>query len=149
MLFRPPLTLEDLKYNRRVWSRVLRGDTYQQAKAYLATADGYCCLGVLCELAGIPRSGNLSISGAIKPRYAYFVEGSGPNNASSYDGTPPPEAMACVGLKTDTGSYRLPNESEEKPELHSLSCDNDHGQNFAQIADTIDAEPAGLFSDTV
>jgi hypothetical protein len=32
------------------WVSALRSDRYQQDTGYLRTDDGYCCLGVLCDL---------------------------------------------------------------------------------------------------
>ncbi len=32
------------------WVEALRSGTYSQAQQQLKTADGYCCLGVLCEI---------------------------------------------------------------------------------------------------
>jgi len=45
---------EDIK---RLWVDALRSGKYKQARSALATKDGYCCLGVLCQLAvdsGVP-----------------------------------------------------------------------------------------------
>lgn len=33
------------------WVDALRSGKYKQAKGYLQTNEGYCCLGVLCEIA--------------------------------------------------------------------------------------------------
>jgi hypothetical protein len=34
------------------WIEALRSGKYQQAKSFLKTDDGYCCLGVLCDIQG-------------------------------------------------------------------------------------------------
>jgi hypothetical protein len=36
------------------WVEALRSGRYQQATGKLMTEEGYCCLGVLCEVAGLP-----------------------------------------------------------------------------------------------
>lgn len=36
---------------KSLWTAALRSGEYQQAKGYLRTDDGYCCLGVLCDIA--------------------------------------------------------------------------------------------------
>lgn len=36
---------------KKRWVDALRSGEYEQAKNYLSTPDGYCCLGVLCEIA--------------------------------------------------------------------------------------------------
>lgn len=36
---------------KREWTDALRSGEYQKARGYLRTNEGYCCLGVLCEVA--------------------------------------------------------------------------------------------------
>lgn len=36
---------------KKRWVEALRSGEYQQAKDYLVSLEGYCCLGVLCEIA--------------------------------------------------------------------------------------------------
>lgn len=47
------LSLEEMKANRRKWVEALRSGKYQQAKSYLVRDGGYCCLGVLANIAGV------------------------------------------------------------------------------------------------
>lgn len=50
------------------WVAALRSGEYRQAKNALKTADGYCCLGVLCDIQGadfdaiFEKFGSLSLS---------------------------------------------------------------------------------------
>jgi hypothetical protein len=37
---------------KRIWVAALRSGKYQQAQAHLRTEDGFCCLGVLCDIYG-------------------------------------------------------------------------------------------------
>jgi hypothetical protein len=37
----------------RKWVTALRSEKYPQSDSYLRTADGYCCLGVLCDISGL------------------------------------------------------------------------------------------------
>lgn len=36
---------------KAMWTEALRSGEYEQARGYLRTDNGYCCLGVLCEVA--------------------------------------------------------------------------------------------------
>lgn len=40
------------------WVEALRSGKYKQGKGCLRYGDNYCCLGVLCEVAGIPAVPN-------------------------------------------------------------------------------------------
>lgn len=39
------------------WVKALRSGEYQQITRHLKTGDGHCCLGVLCEVAGLTIDG--------------------------------------------------------------------------------------------
>ncbi len=39
---------------KQKWLDALRSGKYKQGTQYLNSSSGYCCLGVLCEVAGIP-----------------------------------------------------------------------------------------------
>lgn len=42
---------------KQKWIDALRSGKYKQGKSYLKTKDGkYCCLGVLCEIVGVPHT---------------------------------------------------------------------------------------------
>lgn len=36
---------------KKLWVKALKSGKYKQGQGYLATDDGHCCLGVLCDLA--------------------------------------------------------------------------------------------------
>lgn len=40
---------------KKLWVDALRSGKYQQAEGALRISDGYCCLGVLCEVLKIPK----------------------------------------------------------------------------------------------
>lgn len=42
------------KLNVETWVAALKSGTYPQAKKALKNEDGYCCLGVLCEINKVP-----------------------------------------------------------------------------------------------
>lgn len=40
---------------KRKWVKALRSGKYKQAQEYLFTGKGYCCLGVLGDVIGVPK----------------------------------------------------------------------------------------------
>jgi hypothetical protein len=62
------------------WIDALRSGKYQQAKSFLKTDNGYCCLGVLCDIQGADFSaieeefGSLSLSYNPKEYLGHFPE---------------------------------------------------------------------------
>lgn len=49
-------TNEDKDKFLREWVTALESDKYQQGKILLCSEGKYCCLGVACELAGLPHT---------------------------------------------------------------------------------------------
>ncbi len=41
--------------NAKKWVEALESGRFQQAKGKLRTADGFCCLGVACEISGLGK----------------------------------------------------------------------------------------------
>jgi len=112
---------------RDEWIAALRGGNYEQGNKYLCRYQHYCCLGVLCEIQGRPKSGNALkyFDGSdqfLKPQNPLY-------NALGSGGTFPQGVV--VG-------YFMPR--------YTLAECNDNGLNFGQIADIIEAvwaEPEG------
>ena len=126
---------------KQQWIDALRSGEFEQAQSVLNTNGAYCCLGVLCELAiraGVP------VVKAINPDQDCDVP------VWHYDGEaayPPPSVTAWAGLEVSN-----PVVSERRtqpcacgyegctniiePEM-TLSCLNDNGSTFDEIADVI------------
>lgn len=55
------------KYWKRKWIAALESGKYRQTTEYLCQSENkkrtYCCLGVLCEVAGVPREKDYSYDG--------------------------------------------------------------------------------------
>ena len=99
-----------------LWIKDLRSNP-PQAKGVLFDGVGYCCLGRLCELAGM------------KPVVRQYEE---EKAEYLYDGEQfllPVEIRDWAGMKSIQGNYKNTN----------LARDNDNGETFAQIADIIEA----------
>ena len=102
------------------WVAALRSDEYEQSKGRLRRVDGFCCLGVACELA---------------VREGIIAEYSGVHGGLTFY----PEVMIALNLTTDAGGYGAYDSA--------LATDNDRGLTFAEIADIIESEPEGLFTE--
>lgn len=134
---------------RVLWTTALRSGQYPQTTGLLCrTGDqrsfqctcpscvkrtaGYCCLGVLCELAvaaGIVERSNVDDETA--PHAAYGIGGDWSARAL------PSAVMRWAGLSSDDPAVVLPDGSSE-----TLSCCNDvNRMTFLAIADVIDAQP--------
>lgn len=112
---------------KKLWMAALRGGKYPQTKGSLHDDKGYCCLGVLCEVAieqGIDiQRGETSVIEGIKPAQTYDNEA----------GILPLKVMEWAGIADGYGIYRDSN--NERETLVNL---NDSGESFTSIADTIE-----------
>lgn len=115
-------TPEQQKEHRRLWVEALRSGKYQQAKNRLRVANGFCCLGVACDISGL---GEWSGSGF------YLYED---------DKLLPIEVRNWLGLSGCMGGYG------QGDKRAYLSDQNDEGMSFSEIADIIESEPEGLLA---
>lgn len=120
--------------NREVlnlWIDALESGKYQQTTQVLRRNDengeavGYCCLGVLCELAVEAGVIQPSILNPNATNISMYGEGENTGNL-------PKEVRKWVGLATPNGRF---NETGEEYSSTTLIGLNDtHGYNFQQIA---------------
>jgi hypothetical protein len=120
-------TIEQQRENRKKWVEALRSGKYKQGFYDLRDVyDNFCCLGILCEIAGeekyLDEDNNFWIYGPKEEN----------NTAGATD-----FAKDFVGLIDGLGHF----------ESGVLSSMNDNGVPFDQIADVIESEPEGLFHD--
>jgi hypothetical protein len=97
------------------WIEALRSGKYQQARKYLRQGNGFCCLGVACDLIDSSEWGDETSTGA----YYY-----GP---SDYD------ALTVWSGDIEARYGLTPKQSEVLWRM------NDEGNSFAEIADYIEA----------
>jgi hypothetical protein len=115
------------KEARKLWTAALRSGRYEQGHLYLSIDGKFCCLGVACELYLEQHRDQMDVY-SVSVRY--------------YDGEYrrlPSSVQSWLGLTGFEGQHNQ----------GSLSKMNDTGSTFAQIADFIDSEPAGLLSGDV
>lgn len=65
---------------KKKWVNALRSGKYKKGTGYLHKVDKsnhhkYCCLGVLCEVAGIPKGNKSQMSGSSVIGYKYTTDG--------------------------------------------------------------------------
>ena len=116
---------------RTQWIAALRSGKYTQVTDYLHTDKGFCCLGVLCELA--VKAGVIEPANRNRVNFTYVDE----------EKSLPPAVRNWVGLNSDSGTY------EEHRYRKCLANDNDQGKSFTDIADVIASNPRGLFTDVL
>ena len=120
-------TLEQMKEHRRLWVEALRSGKYKQGQGVLRSADDhYCCLGVLCDLAGVEW--NTGYTGNYHAGVGQFA-------------TAPFEVTDFVGLANEAGSFGAGGDG--------LATRNDSGATFEEIADLIERNPPGLFTESM
>lgn len=114
----------------RRWVDALRSGKYKQARGRLKTDDGYCCLGVLCDVSG---SGTWARPKYDKRRSAahYYVTGDTTRFCAL-----PPSVADVVKLSANTDG------SDEEFEYVRM---NDAGATFAEIADAIEKNHPDVF----
>lgn len=116
--------------NRKKWVEALRSGEYTQTIGMLKDHHGYCCLGVLCHIAGTTFYPDCNGE--------YYVRN---GKDEILFGVTTENAMEWVGLRTSDGAY---GENDEQ----CLANHNDEERlNFDQIATIIESNPPGLFID--
>ena len=135
----PEYTPEEQKEHRRLWVEALRSGEYAQYLGYLHTNDGFCCLGVACDISGLGEWYKLWDQSYI---IRYKIS---PDN-QSYTKLPI-EVRNWLGLNSVDGIFSFEGlHADFKPwiqHIHSdfptsLSSLNDRGVTFDQIATLIE-----------
>lgn len=108
------------------WIAALRSGKYAQATGALRTSDGFCCLGVLCDLNGVKWT---------------LDEGDGSFIALGATEILPLSIQEWAGLNSNSGIIPF---REVAGRDHELSALNDNGKTFSEIADIIEAHWAEL-----
>ncbi len=110
----------------REWIAALRSGEYAQATGYLRTPDGFCCLGVACDLIDPSRWGAREIVKVpmSKKQAEFFCYG-----------------IELSGLPADIQSaYCMRSGNGWLAQAEALTAMNDSGKTFAEIADVIERE---------
>lgn len=117
----------DKKSIRKMWADALRSGKYSWGKNVLHPSNGFCCFGVLCELAQ---------EHGIIAGYA------------ALNGLPSQEVADWVGLQTRSGHFDVGPSHRGPIELSAINdCATENP--FGKIADMIEQEVPGLFTEEV
>ncbi len=108
---------------RKSWVAALRSGKYQQAKTRLRKAEGYCCLGVACDIHDptLWRT-NLTLSSDKETHYHYEF------NEGVYGAILPEKLAKALNIS--------------RHQENILTDMNDKGNSFEEIADYIEGLPA-------
>lgn len=121
---------------KKRWVDALRSGDYSQTKNLLADSDGYCCLGVLCEI-------------AVQDGVVYRSDGTYFSTEDSHDYSSeelPRAVQEWAGLDrmkfpenplTDV-KHIHPHRPSDRETAHFSELNDDMGYDFAKIADVID-----------
>lgn len=110
--------------NAKKWVAALRSGEFKQGKCVLRDAENnHCCLGVACELYRREHGGEWA---SVRDGFSFM----------SHSAITPFAVKEWLGLQDACGVYAY----------GALTCDNDDGKTFAEIADIIESEPEGLFT---
>jgi len=113
---------------QKKWVAALRSGKYKQVKRHLKSNNGFCCLGVLCDLYG--KEKEILWEGEEKEMFLHKST------------TLPEEVYVWAGLRGNEGDIKNP----EKGEGQLLTVMNDDkGMSFKQIADFIDRNRERVF----
>lgn len=108
---------------KKKWVEALRSGEFEQTKGNLCDSTGYCCLGVLSELA--VREGKADKWKADDGDDVFFF---GKKRGDADDTFLPRSVMRWAGLDSDSPAV----------EGDSLAVLNDNGKTFEEIADLIE-----------
>lgn len=127
--------------NARKWADVL--PTYPQTRHLLRTDEGFCCMGVACDVFHKDTG-----------RGAWVVSSDGTFYFELDDerqkAVPPADVLKWLGLKDALGTHTGPSCVSGTGRIkfnRSLVGMNDTQESFTAIAEMIKSEPEGLFVD--
>jgi hypothetical protein len=109
---------------RAQWCAALRSGEYQQGRGQLRRHDGYCCLGVLTDLAIKAGAPTVLLSWDDEDEDGLSVEGELPDDVRVWAGLADNDPVLDPG---EPGAL-----------WHTAAWHNDNGESFAEIADLID-----------
>lgn len=114
--------------NIRKWVRALRTTKKRQATGFLHTNDGFCCLGIACEVA---------LRNGVKIKVERDSDSSDDDFCVSYGGNSsllPPKVRAFFGFKEMDPTIAF----DEGGSVTASTANDDKKWNFRKIADAVE-----------
>ena len=125
-------TKEEQKQHRQEWVAALRSGEYEQTQSLLRDENGFCCMGVACDIYDSTKWNKVMAHTVEKGKfYCYNYM----DNTTSL----PSELVRYFGISDWSANY-----FEKDGNCSSLIDENDAGMPFHEIADIIESEPEGL-----
>lgn len=118
--------------NRKKWIAALRSGAYAQTKGRLRNADGFCCLGVACDLL-MPEAWAPGETEDGQVKWWYHAPSP---EATSYISLPEP-VREMLGLAGSVGNAAKPL-VDDSSVIFSLIGANDAGLSFFEIAQILE-----------
>ena len=136
-------TLEEQKQHREEWCERLESGEYNQTTGALYDGDGYCCLGIACNLF-IEKTQ----AGEWTAECTFKMKPGQESFRRTYSCLLPGAVREYFGLQTDVGEF-IPPPGMSMPATFQegdmdLAVLNDRGWDFGKIAKLIRLEPEGL-----
>lgn len=110
------------------WAKALRSGEYSQGRLSLRSSEGFCCLGVLCDL----HSQETGVPFNIDYNYRWNYRGERK--------ILPEEVMDWAGLKSNNPKLSRPYLTPAGRHAESLAEMNDNQATFEEIADVIEGQ---------
>jgi hypothetical protein len=130
------------------WLAALRGGSYKQTSGYLHTSEGFCCLGVACDLTGT-KWDDFGVAIDITPVKTRYKTVTTNATGMPLHGDLPEEVMYVLLQQTNAptampditfeGTVTDDNGDHTVSVMYALASLNDAKYPFADIADWIDA----------
>lgn len=121
---------------KEAWVKALRSGEYPQSTRSLQNNNGFCCLGVLCDLA--MKNGWVDDARWLPPEDGAMAFSHGTEYGTMIKSSLPSRTLLSRMFETSIEDIGL------EAALTPLGCDqsvfqmNDHGETFAEIADAIE-----------
>lgn len=122
------------KFNKwqEKWLKALESGEYAQSKGALCNGNGFCCLGVACEILGIAAV----LDNAQRTLWNY----------AGHTGTAPLKVVKAMALRNPSGIAKHSIHFSKKVTADYLASANDSGATFKQIARAIRKNPSAFFT---
>ena len=134
--------------NQKKWLAALRSGDYAQTRESLQDTNGFCCLGVACDISGVGSWSEDTVDFSDD----YTFQGTNSDVANNND-------LADTGVDDWLGLNTPDGDPKDGSELYSLVVYNDSGDlnldmdkqrpfTFNEIADLLEANPNEFFSES-
>ena len=120
------MTVEEQTENRQKWVTALRSGKYEQVEGMLHSKNGFCCLGVACDISGLGEWETNSAPNEDGNSFVYYTY-LGENDIL------PNELVEWLGLTHNMGTL---NQNKNSDLTHA----NDRSMSFEEIAILIESD---------